>query len=136
MKKDDRSSHQLSINVPNFNANKGGCLPLDIRCSRKAVECLPQNISLCLKHKLSADITKTESETNSNKRKTSWSSTKCSWNEEDIFKRYSRNLDFSQIIFWVCHMKKYSENAMSMILDNVNLIFWVLNKFDAKQEIC
>ena len=32
------------------------------------------------------------------------------------------------MIFWVCHVKKYFQNAMSMILDfNLNLIFWVSN---------
>ena len=31
VKKDDKLSHQLSINVPNFNANKGVHLSLDIR---------------------------------------------------------------------------------------------------------
>ena len=70
---------------------------------------------------------KMESERNSNKRKTSWLSTKCSWKEGDIFKRYARNLNFSQIIFWVCHMK-YFQSAMSMILDNLSSIFWVSNQ--------
>ena len=70
VKKDDRSSHQLSINVPNFNANKGVHVSLDIWRSRKAVKCLSQNISLSLKHhKLDSDITRTESETKPNKRK-------------------------------------------------------------------
>ena len=30
-------------------------------------------------------------------------------------------------MFWVCHVKKYFQNAMSMILDNLNLVFWVSN---------
>ena len=40
-------------------------------------------------------------------------------------------------MFWVCHVKKYFQNAMSMILDNLNLIFWSFksNKFDMKKEI-
>ena len=34
-------------------------------------------------------------------------STKCSWKERDIFKKYSKNLNISQVIFWVCYPKKY-----------------------------
>ena len=34
-------------------------------------------------------------------------STKCSWKERDIFKKYSKNLNISQVIFWVCYLKKY-----------------------------
>ena len=75
MKKDDRLSYQLTINVPYFNANKGVHLSLDILHLRKAVKCLSQNISLCLKHhKLNSDITRMDSETNPNKRKTRISS--------------------------------------------------------------
>ena len=33
-------------------------------------------------------------------------SAKCWWEEGDIFKKYFRNLNISQIISWVCHMKK------------------------------
>ena len=44
MKKDDRSSHQ------NFNANKEARLSVDIWRSRKAVKCLLQNISHCVKN--------------------------------------------------------------------------------------
>ena len=47
VKKDDRSSHQLCINKPNFSADKGVRLSLDIWLSRKALKCLLQNISLC-----------------------------------------------------------------------------------------
>ena len=56
-------------------------------------------------------------------------STKCAWVEGDIFKRNSRDLIFFETIFWVCHMKKYFQNTMSMILDfNLNWIFWVSNQ--------
>ena len=45
------------------------------------------------------------------------------------FTRYSRNLKFSPKIFWVCHVKKYFQNAMNMILDfNLDLIFRVSNR--------
>ena len=71
-KKDDRLSHQLSKNDPNFYANKEMCLSLDIWCSRKAIKCLLKNIWMCSKyyHKCNKPITKTERKTNSNKWKT------------------------------------------------------------------
>ena len=122
-------SEQLSMNVPNCNANKGVRLSLDIRHSRKAVKCLLFRVYHCVRNiiNLTLILWKTDSKANLNKRKKSWLSTKFPWKEGGIFKRYSRNLNFSQIIFWVCHVKKYFQNAMSMILDNLNLIFWVSN---------
>ena len=53
------------------------------------------------------------------------------WKGEDIFKRYSRYLNFCQIIVWVFDVKKYFQNAMSMIFDfKLNLIFWVPNRIN------
>ena len=55
--------------------------------------------------------------------------TKFWWKGEDIFKRYSRYLNFCEIIVWVFDVKKYFQNAMSMIFDfKLNLIFWVSNR--------
>ena len=44
VKKDDRSSHLLSIKVPSFDANKAVDLSLDIWRSGKVAKCLLQNI--------------------------------------------------------------------------------------------
>ena len=48
VKKDDRLSHQISIKVPNFYANKGVDLSLKICRSRKAIKCSLQNIKQIL----------------------------------------------------------------------------------------
>ena len=44
VKKDDRSSHLISIKVPSFDANKAVDLSLDIWRSGKVAKCLLQNI--------------------------------------------------------------------------------------------
>ena len=44
VKKDDRSSHLLSIKVPSFDANKAVDLSLDIWRSGNVAKCLLQNI--------------------------------------------------------------------------------------------
>ena len=64
-------------------------------------------------------------------------STKCSWKEGDIFKKYPRNLNIPQIIFWICHVKIHFQNAMSMIswfLSKFNVWNFKSNKFDLKHK--
>ena len=54
----------------------------------------------------------------------------------DIFQKYSKNLNISQITVWVCHKKKYYPmNMITSCQSKFNFLGFKLSMFDFKHEV-